>query len=125
MMTPCCAHRDCPSGQVTSANATQFPTSASYFVGDADGSGAFVSVKACVNQPGYGLNGLQSERCAPGSYNAGDTNSSCIQCPNGFTTAGPGAGVTASDCGVAAGFGSLNGTVQPCSIGALMDPLMH
>lgn len=120
---PAALRRDCPSGQVSSTNATQYPTSVSYFVRNADGSGGFVSMKACVNPPGYGFNGrnapfAKSERCPPGSYNAGDTYSNCTNCPNGLTTAGPGVSVTAGDCGIAAGFAVVNGTVRPCPIGA-------
>lgn len=113
--------RDCPSGQTASTNATKFPTSASYFVRNADGSGGFVSARACVNQPGYGFNGRESERCPPGSFNAGDTYSNCNSCQYGFTTAGPGLGVAADDCGIAAGFGNVDGTVRPCPLGALGD----
>jgi len=44
--------RDCPSGQVASTDAVNYPVSASYFVINADGSRGFVSVLACVNLPG-------------------------------------------------------------------------
>lgn len=114
-----CVCRDCPTGQITSSNSARFPNSASYFVRNPDGSGGFVSVKACVNLPGYGYNGKISEQCPTGSYSAGDSNGACVSCPEGFTTAGPGVGVTEADCGVAAGYGNVNGTIRPCRIGEL------
>lgn len=104
--------RDCPSGQTASTNATKFPTSASYFVRNADGSGGFMSARACVNQPGYGFNGRESERCPSGSFNAGDTYSTCNSCQYGFTTAGPGLGVAADDCGIAVS-GTWMGPSEP------------
>jgi hypothetical protein len=45
------ACRDCPTGQVATT-AAGYPTSASFFVDNGDGTKGFISVKACVNQPG-------------------------------------------------------------------------
>lgn len=81
-----------------------------------------MSVSACVNLPGYGYNGRVSQPCPTGSYSAGDNYGVCISCPRGFTTAGIGAGVTEADCGVAAGWGNVNGTILPCPIGAWWLP---
>jgi hypothetical protein len=101
----------CFPGQVTSSNSTLFPNSASFFARHPDGSGGFVSGLACVNPPGYGFNGSAAEQCPKGSYNAADTYGNCTLCPGypGFTTAGPGAGVTQSDC--------QNGNGTHCPIG--------
>jgi hypothetical protein len=83
---------------MTSSNSSLYPTSASYHQALADGSGGFVSVLACVNPAGYGFNGSVAEQCPKGTYNAADTYGNCTACLPGFTTAGPGAGVTQSDC---------------------------
>jgi len=94
-----------------------YPTSASYFTRNADGSGGFISERACVNPPGYGYNGRGSQQCDKGTYNAGDNYGSCMACPDGFTTADVGAGFTQADCGIRAGFGNVNGTIKPCPMG--------
>ena len=111
-----CTHRDCPTGQVAST-AVQYPTSASYFVTNPDGSGGFISIKACVNLPGYGYNGRVSQKCDAGTYNQGDTYGTCQACPFGMTKQDVGVGITSADCGTAAGFGLVNGTIKPCPIG--------
>lgn len=83
------------------------------------GARGFVSVRACVNQAGYGYNGRISQQCAKGMYNAQDTYSPCSACPGGLTTSGVGAGRAPADCGVAAGFGwsSEQSAVVPCELG--------
>lgn len=58
-----------------------------------------------------------SQKCEQGSYNQGDTYGLCTACPYGTTTRDVGVGVTAADCGVAAGFGNFSGTIVPCPIG--------
>lgn len=49
-LTPA-ACRDCPTGQVAT-RAPGYPVSASYYVDNGDGTGGFISVKACVNLAG-------------------------------------------------------------------------
>jgi hypothetical protein len=90
-----------------------YPTSAAFYQALADGSGGFVSVLACVNPPGYGFNGSAAEQCLKGSYNAADTYGNCTACPLGYSTAGPGTGVTQRDCTNNTG----TGTTQGCPIG--------
>jgi hypothetical protein len=108
--------RTCPLNQVTSSDATQYPTSASFYVMTASGYGGFTSSRACVNQPGFGLNARVSSKCDLGFYNEGDTSGPCKACPVGLTTAGEGASER-SQCGVAAGFGFAAGSIKPCPIG--------
>jgi hypothetical protein len=110
--------RECPLNQVTSSNAAQYPTSASFYAMTPSGFGGFTSSRACVNQPGYGLNARVSSKCEPGWYNEGDTAGSCKACPAGLTTAGEGAALR-SQCGLVAGYGFTAGAIQPCPVGEL------
>jgi hypothetical protein len=105
---------------VTSSNSSAFPNSAAWFTTN-DGSGAqgYTSLRACVNAAGFGYNGRVSQPCDAGSYNAADTYGTCTQCGVGLTTRGVGLGVTASDCGLAAGYGwsAADSATMPCPAG--------
>lgn len=107
----------CPPGMVTSSDSSSYPRSASHFVDNGDSTGGFTSPSACVTPPGYGLQDNQAVPCPTGQYNGHDTTSNCTACPVPLTTAGPGAGVTAADCGAPAGYGNTNGSVVQCPIG--------
>lgn len=112
------ACRPCPQGMTTSTDATQYPNSAAWFVRDnATGTEGFTSPMACVNQAGYGYNGRVSQPCIKGFWNAKDTYGTCTACGYGLTTSAVGAGKSATDCGVAAGFGFDGTTVQLCPMG--------
>jgi hypothetical protein len=102
---------------VAVSNATTYPTSAQYFTTNADGTRGFISALACVTQDGYGYNGRVAQKCAQGKYNNKDNYLDCKDCPYGMTTQDVGAGYTQADCGVAAGFGWVNGKVDLCPIG--------
>lgn len=116
-----CYSRPCPTGMVASNNSGAYPTSASWWADNGDGTRGFYSVKACVTQPGYGYNSRVAAPCPVGSFNQKDNYGSCTRCPVvGTTTAGVGAGVTAADCGVAAGYGSDSGSIAPCAVGQLL-----
>lgn len=66
---------------------------------------------------GYGYDGRVSQLCPKGTYNPGDNYATCTQCDYGLTTQAPGAGITVADCGLAPGFGQINGSAKPCPIG--------
>lgn len=110
--------RACPLNMVTSTNRAINPTSASYYVDNGDGrTGGFVSKWACVNQAGYGFNGMWSFQCPLGTYNSGDNWSDCTVCGFGLTTTDLGAGVQSTDCGIAPGFGFHDNIVVSCPVG--------
>jgi hypothetical protein len=112
-----CCRRDCPTGQVAIQGNPLYPTSNSFYQNNTDGTGGFISVKACVNLPGYGYNGRVSQKCDKGTFNAPDTYGTCTACPYGTTTTDVGAGVVIGDCGVAPGFGKYNNSYMPCPVG--------
>jgi hypothetical protein len=99
-------------------NDPLYPTSNSFYLDNGDGTGGFISAKACVNKPGFGYNGRVSQKCEKGTYNAPDTYGLCTACPYGLTTTDVGAGVYLSDCGVAPGFGKYGSSYLPCPIGS-------
>lgn len=70
---PVSTMQSCPFGMVASRNATGFPTSASYYFDNGDGTGGFTDVLACVTQDGYGVGGRGAQPCDQGKYNRKDT----------------------------------------------------
>jgi hypothetical protein len=98
-------------------NVTSYPTSSKYWVNNTDGTNGFISALACVTQDGYGYNGRIAQACAQGKYNNRDNYMDCKDCPYGMTTEDVGKGFTLDNCGVAAGFGWVNGKVDLCPIG--------
>lgn len=112
------ACRPCPQGMMTSTDRMQYPNSSAWFVRDnATKTEGFTSPMACVNQAGFGYNGRISQPCGRGTWSLKDSYGTCVSCGYGLTTSGVGAGRTAADCGVAAGFGYDESTVQLCAVG--------
>jgi hypothetical protein len=68
---------------------------------------------------GYGYNGRVGQKCEQGTYNGADNYNTCMRCPRGTTTAGPGAGKSPADCKVAPGFSAAG----ECPIGTYQDSL--
>lgn len=112
------ACRDCPANMVTVNNAS-YPKSSAFFVDNNDTTKGFIDVRACVTVAGYGYNGRVAQACDMGYYNGKDNYDLCKKCDYGLTTAGVGAGVAPSSCGLAAGFGldAVSKTILPCAIG--------
>lgn len=112
-----CINRPCPTGLVTSNNTAQYPNSSKYWRDNGDGTRGFTSELACVTQDGWGYASRLANQCPVGSYNPRDTYAPCTACPTGRTTAAVGAGATLADCGIAAGYGAVNGAVAQCPVG--------
>lgn len=114
---------------------TNVNSSAYYYNDTANFASAYgyIDPLACVTQAGYGYNGRIAQPCDKGSWNPNGTRSTCTPCDYGYTTASVGGtvdsvndpsgiiGDSASDCGVAAGFGYYNfsgtATLVPCPRG--------
>lgn len=97
---------------------------------NADGTAGFMSPLTCVTKAGWGYNGRNSYKCDKGTYNSKDSYSNCKPCTFGLTTAGVGAGVKESDCGIAPGHGYeftafYNTTVVECPIGKHFLPIAY
>lgn len=70
---------------------------------------------------GFGYDGRVSQPCAADSYNVGDNYGLCTPCGFGKTTVGVGNGTSEAMCGVAPGFGTIDGAVRPCPKGTYND----
>lgn len=114
----CCS---CAGPAGTEAN-TKYSLSAPYLRTNADGTGGFVGVMACVTKPGFGLTGRGGQKCDPGFYNPGNNYDACTKCPFGYTTLGAGLGITAADCVTDLGYGLVNGLMGECPIGECCCP---
>lgn len=109
----------CPTNMVARSDRATYPNSASYYVtnGDTPLTGGFTDTRACVTQDGFGMSARGAQQCMQGFYNPKDTYSACAACDFGTTTAGVGRGFTQADCGIAKGFGLVDGKIQTCPIG--------
>lgn len=98
-INPC---RDCPSNMETTGYAES-----------ASNSGGFDTPLACRNKAGFGYNGRSATPCPEGTYAGEHTNSPCLPCEYGYTSA-----PQSSSCALAPGYYLDGAVVKICPVGS-------